>query len=49
MTGNWILHYSWGSTNNYGQDNMTFNTNGTFSGTLPGKWVQQDGTLLSKL
>ena len=46
MTGNWILHFSWGCTNNYGQSNMTFNTNGTFSGTLPGKWVQQDGTLL---
>jgi hypothetical protein len=46
VSGNWILHFSWGCTNNYGQANITFNSDGTFSGSLPGKWVQQDGTLL---
>lgn len=46
VSGNWIGHFSWGPTNNYGQFNITFNANGTFSGTFTGKWVQQDGTLL---
>jgi hypothetical protein len=46
VSGNWLLHYSWGCSNNYSPDNITFNSNGTFGGTLPGKWVQQDGTLL---
>ncbi len=46
VSGNWILHYSWGCTSNYGQSNITFNNGGTFSGALTGKWVQQDGTLL---
>jgi hypothetical protein len=46
VAGNWILHFSWGCTNNYGQANITFNSDGTFSGSFPGKWVQQDGTLL---
>jgi hypothetical protein len=46
VSGNWILHFSWGCTNSYSQSNITFNANGTFGGTLHGKWVQQDGTLL---
>lgn len=46
VSGEWVLHYSWGCTNNYSQLNLTFNSNGTFSGTLLGQWVQQDGTLL---
>jgi hypothetical protein len=46
VSGNWILHFSWGCTNTYGQAKLTFNSNGTFSGDFPGKWVQQDGTLL---
>jgi class 3 adenylate cyclase len=46
VSGNWILHFSWGCTNSYSQSNVTFNANRTFGGTLPGKWVQQDGTLL---
>jgi len=46
VSGNWTLHYSWGCSNNYSQNAMTFNANGTFGGGLPGKWVQQDGTLL---
>lgn len=45
-SGTWILHYSWGSTNNYNQTTITFNNNGTFSGTSTGKWVQQEGTFL---
>jgi hypothetical protein len=46
VSGNWTLHFSWGCGNNYGQQALTFNANGTFGGTLPGKWLQQDGTLL---
>jgi hypothetical protein len=46
ISGNWTGHYSWSCSNTYGQFNITFNANGTFGGTLPGKWVQQDGTLL---
>jgi hypothetical protein len=46
VSGNWTLHFSWGCSASYGQSPITFNTNGTFSGGLPGKWVQQDGTLL---
>jgi|ERR1700722_17996441 hypothetical protein len=46
VSGNYIGHYSWGCSSNYAQFNITFNANGTFGGTLPGKWVQQDGTIL---
>jgi hypothetical protein len=46
VSGNWTLHYSWGCSSSYAQSSVTFNPNGTFVGTLPGKWVQQDGTLL---
>ena len=46
VSGNWIGHYSWGCSSTYGQFNITFNSNSTFSGTFAGKWVQQDGTLL---
>ena len=46
VSGNWIGHFSWGCTNSYGQFNINFNPNGTFGGTFPGKWVQQDGTIL---
>lgn len=46
ISGNWILHFSWGCSSNYGQLGITFNNNGTFTGPLSGKWVQQDGTLL---
>lgn len=46
ISGNWILHYSWGCGSSYGQLSITFNNNGTFSGPLAGKWLQQDGTLL---
>src|SRR5262245_44588297 len=47
VSGNWLLHYSWGPTSNYSQSAITFNTNGTFAnGTLSGKWRQRDGTLL---
>jgi len=42
VSGNWIGHFSWGCTNSYGQFNINFNPNGTFGGTFPGKWVQQD-------
>jgi len=44
--GNWILHYSWGPSSAYSTANITFNADGTLGGALPGKWVQQDGTLL---
>ena len=47
ISGNWILHYSWGPSNAYAQVVFTFNGNGTFSGGgLTGKWQQQNGTLL---
>jgi hypothetical protein len=46
VTGNYIGHFSWGCSNNYGQFNITLNGDGTFGGTFPGKWVKQDGTLL---
>lgn len=46
LTGDWILHYSWGSTMTYGQASVTFNGNGTFGGTLNGTWRMRDGTLL---
>lgn len=47
ISGNWVLHFSWGPTNAYAQANMVFNNDGTFvNGTATGKWRQQDGTLL---
>jgi hypothetical protein len=46
ISGNWVLHFSWGCTSAYSPLNLAFNSNGTFSGGLPGKWVQQDGTIL---
>lgn len=47
VSGNWILHFSWGPTTNYSQANIVFNGNGTFvNGSASGKWQQQDGTLL---
>ena len=44
VSGNWIGHFSWGSTGTYGQFNITFNANGTFSGSFNGHWFEQDGT-----
>jgi hypothetical protein len=46
ISGNWILHYSWGATSSYSQVALSFNGNGTFTGSLTGRWHQQDGTLL---
>jgi len=46
ISGNWILHYSWGSTMNYGQAAITFNADGSFSGANVGQWRMHDGTLL---
>ena len=46
ISGDWVLHYSWGSTTSYGQSSIVFNSDGTFGGTLPGKWRMRDGTLL---
>lgn len=46
VSGNWVLHYSWGPTSAYSQSAITFNSNGTFTGAASGKWQQQDGTLL---
>jgi len=46
VSGNWVLHYSWGPTSNYSQSSIVFNNNGTFGGAASGKWQQQDGTLL---
>jgi hypothetical protein len=46
ISGNWVLHFSWGATSNYAQVPLSFNGNGTFAGSLTGKWHQQDGTVL---
>jgi Zn-dependent metalloprotease len=46
LSGDWILHYSWGSTTTYGQASITFNADHTFSGTNVGQWRLRDGTLL---
>ncbi|MGW6281324.1 M4 family metallopeptidase [Kribbella sp. NPDC055071] len=46
ISGTWILHYSWGSTTNYGQTAITFNGDGTFTGSSAGQWRMHDGTLL---
>lgn len=46
ISGNWVLHYSWGPTQAYSHVGISFNGNGTFTGGAVGKWQQQDGTLL---
>lgn len=46
ISGNWLLHFSWGATQSYAQTMLSFNGNGTFAGALTGKWHQQDGTIL---
>ena len=46
ISGNWVLHYSWGPTQTYAQVSLSFNSNGTFAGGEPGRWQQQDGTVL---
>ncbi|HEY0689978.1 MAG TPA: hypothetical protein VGD71_13175 [Kribbella sp.] len=46
MTGNWVLHYSWGATSVYGQTPLTFNADGTFGGSYSGKWRKQSGTVM---
>ncbi|HVU90710.1 MAG TPA: M4 family metallopeptidase [Jatrophihabitans sp.] len=46
MSGDWVLHYSWGSTTNYGQAPLTFNGDGSFSGAAAGQWRMRDGSLL---
>ena len=46
VPGAWVLHYSWGCTSSYAQTNLTLNTDGTFVGSLSGKWRLRDGTLM---
>jgi Thermolysin metallopeptidase, alpha-helical domain/Thermolysin metallopeptidase, catalytic domain len=46
ISGNWVLHYSWGPTSNYAQVTLDFKADGTFAGGAVGRWTQQDGTLL---
>jgi hypothetical protein len=46
ISGDWVLHYSWGSTTNYGQAPLTFNGDGTFAGAAAGQWRMRDGSLL---
>ena len=46
VAGNWILHFSWGSTGNYGQSPVAFRNDGTFSGAYTGKWRQTAGTIM---
>ena len=46
VAGNYVLHYSWGCSSTYSQSSISFNGNGTFGGSLAGKWHQREGTLL---
>jgi hypothetical protein len=46
ISGIWVLHFSWGCTNNYSPVNITFNPNGTFTGPGTGQWRQRDGTVM---
>ena len=47
ITGPWVLHFSWGCTDDYGRVGLAFNPDGTFSGGgFSGAWRQHDGTLL---
>lgn len=47
LSGNWLLHYSWGPTNTYSQGKINFKNDGTFvNGSATGKWRQRDGTVL---
>lgn len=47
ISGPWVLHFSWGCTDDYGRVTFAFNPDGTFSGGgLSGAWRQHDGTLL---
>jgi hypothetical protein len=45
LPGAWVLHYSWGCTQNYAQTNLTLNPDGSFTGPLTGQWRLRDGTL----
>jgi Zn-dependent metalloprotease len=46
LSGEWILHFSWGATTQYGQSTVSFNGDGSFGGSLPGQWRLRDGSLL---
>lgn len=47
ISGPWVLHFSWGCTDDYGRVGLAFNPDGTFSGGgFSGAWRQHDGTLL---
>ncbi len=47
ISGPWVLHFSWGCTDDYGRVGLVFTPDGTFSGGgFSGDWRQQDGTLL---
>ncbi len=47
ISGPWVLHFSWGCTDDYGRVSLAFNPDGTFSGGgFSGAWRQHDGTLL---
>lgn len=47
ISGPWVLHFSWGCTDDYGRVTLEFNPDGTFSGGgFSGSWRQHDGTLL---
>ncbi|MFF0988816.1 hypothetical protein [Kocuria nitroreducens] len=47
ISGPWVLHFSWGCTDDYGRVGLVFNADGSFSGGgFSGAWRQHDGTLL---
>lgn len=44
--GKWMLHYSWGPTDTYGQAQLDLQNDGSVSGAAAGSWRQKDGTVL---
>jgi hypothetical protein len=47
ISGPWVLHFSWGCTDDYGRVGLVFEPDGTFSGGgFSGAWRQQEGNLL---
>jgi hypothetical protein len=46
LPGAWVLHYSWGCAPNYAQTTLTLNNDGSFSGSLTGRWRLRDGTVM---
>lgn len=47
VPGTWTLHYDWACGGNYGNTQIIFNSNGTFSSPpYTGKWSSHDGQII---